>query len=174
MTCGLLAAHGVFFGACKPADAENDRGFFEHLRLKRERPPPEGFAGWWREAMERDGWREGTIWGVKANPAQWRSHWAQVPGVACAIHCVRPVASAVMSMAMLRGRDPAKVRGTVEARYRAMEQMRRDGRVPCVIADTPAIARHDFATILPAFAALGIAFDEARAAEWVSPGMWRH
>ena len=56
MVAGLFAAHGVFFGDCKPADENNPRGYFEHPAIPRPKARGRGWPRTWLKRLKREGW----------------------------------------------------------------------------------------------------------------------
>lgn len=170
LTAGLLSVHGVWFGRCKFADWYNPRGYFEHLEIVR-RVGSGDMDGWpetWPEVMEREGY-DGGPWAIKRGPRAWP--WIRALGPAAIVTTERPAAQILASRKRIwpETKNQRRVMKSVQSRVRAILA---EASVPVFRVQTDELVRGDYRTVLPVFDLLGVAFDPAKAEEWIDPGIW--
>jgi len=169
MLAGLFAAHGVFFGRCKEPDKHNPRGYFEHPAIPglRARDVPGWPALWW-DALEADGWDGEEPWGIKHATTRWR--WFRQLKPTLIVMTKRPEADVIASLRRTGWKlNPERV---VRNYKRRLKRIKREADRPIVTVFTPALIQGDYSQVVPAFDALGVAFDPAIADAWIEPGIW--
>jgi len=170
MTAGLFAAHGVWFGRCKPADWHNLKGYFEHMDIVR-RAGSGDLTDWpdaWWWTMEAEGYRAGP-WAIKKGPAAWP--WIRPLKPAVVVTTKRP-ADQILRSRMRTFPDNTHQKRTMARVQARVERVLAEVSCPVVRVDTAQLAAGDYAAILPAFEILGVAFDPAVAADWIEPALW--
>lgn len=170
MTAGLFAKHGVWFGDCMPPRRINPKGFYENLALKRvwkgvERP--RDFDEWWRAERERGGCR--GAWGAKSGAERW-PWWRQVADKTVIVLCYRDM----LSIQASRKRAGFSRSTATQRNWEIMERIKERATVPVIDVWTPDFVEGNFSKVVPAFEAIGVAFDRDVATEWVDPKLWHH
>ena len=168
LVAGLFAAHGVFFGRCKPADENNPRGYFEHPAIPRQRgKAPDWPLTWWR-TLKREGWDGASPWGAKHMATRWRWLLGLLPAVV--VVTVRPEATIRESLKRTGWHiAPDTVVRHFRKRFRRLQ---REATCPVVLVSTPALVAGDYTEIRRAFEVLGVPFDPAIAEAWIDPSVW--
>jgi len=170
MTAGLFAAHGVWFGRCKPADWYNPKGYFEHLEIVR-RTGAKDMEGWpeaWWRTMEWEGYQDGP-WAIKRGPASWPWIKPLAPAVVVVTH--RP-ADQILGSRLRTFPDNTHQRRTMQRVQARVDRVAAEAPCPVVRVDTSLLVAGEYQALLPAFDALRVTFDPAVAAEWIDPGIW--
>lgn len=171
MTTGLFGVHGVWFGDCAGPTRINAKGFWENKALKRVYKGQEragDFPAWWEEQRQREGY-SGGVWGAKCGAERWGKYWFNVPDVSVIVQCYRDEASIQASRREAKFKNLPQV---VKRSRAMMDNIRASVSIPCFKVWTPNFISGDFSEIIPAFDALGIEFDEAKARDWVDPSLW--
>ena len=168
LVAGLLAAHGVFFGRCKPGDQHNPRGYWEHVSIASPGIIPGDWPERWPGILRSDGWDGVSPWGVKHMAGRWRYFRRLAPAVI--LLTARPVADVVASIRRTGwDMDPAHV---VRLYRRRLRRIRREARCPIITVSTPALVAgrsQEFAAVL---SLLGLAYRPELAREWIDPRVW--
>ena len=169
MVAGLLAAHGVFFGACKPGDSHNPKGYIEHPAIPLPRASAPGWPGKWWEALERDGWDGRAIWGAKQLTTRWRWLLQLQPSVIAVT--IRPEEEIRASLLRF-GKTPGWSRAHLAKHRAGMRSLLKAARCSVVMVHTDEVVRGEFRSILPVFRLLGLRLDEEMALDWIDPALW--
>ena len=168
MVAGLFAAHGVFFGHCKPADKNNPRGYFEHPAIPRRKAKAPGWPLTWWRTLKREGWDGTAPWGAKHMTTRWR--WFRRLRPSVVVLTVRPLAETSASLKRTGWcLNPDKV---LRLYYRRRWRILREAQCPVAEIYMPALVAGDYTEIRRAFDLLGVPFDPAIAEAWIDPGIW--
>lgn len=179
MVAGAFARHGVWTGTCRPADAGNPKGYFEHVgiadligrtcghRVHRGEPPAPVPA--WRSRVEAvlraDGYTDGPwLWkGAAIYAPLWRECrpvWV----------VVRRSDAAVAASGRAGGHYRPNAT-SLAAHHRIMDDLVAGGAVE---VDAAAVARRDYRTLEAALERAGLTPDRAVLDAWIEPALWRH
>lgn len=161
MTSGLFGQHGVWFGPCMPAARVNPKGFWESTFTKRKwgNTPMSGRATLWTKFLKDN--KAPALWGVKTAPDWYPVFSGHDPVVVC---CYRSQAKIEDS------RKRARFSPNIVPVRKAWERMR---AIPDTIDVHPdKFVKGDFSSIIPAFEAIGVEFNEDIAKKWVDPKLW--
>jgi hypothetical protein len=171
MVCGLLAAHGVFFGDCRKPHRGNPRGVFENLWLKH--AVRTGHLGHWPESwyarLRTEGWDGAAPWGAKLLWVRWPL--MVKTDLAAVVICRRPAKD------VLASRIRMGWKGSVEAivhAYAVMDTFR-DHVFDCPVIDVQTdlvVKTGELEQLHPAFEALGMQMSTRVASEWIDRGLW--
>lgn len=168
MVAGLFAAHGVFFGDCKPADEFNPRGYFEHPAIPLPRARGRGWPRTWLKILKREGWDGVEPWGIKHITSRWR--WFRKLDPAVVVVTRRPEVEVLASLRRTGWRlNPQRV--VLRARKR-LRRLKRQATCPVIMVSTPALVAGDYAEVRRAFEILDVPFDPAIAEAWIDPSIW--
>lgn len=159
MIAGLFGVHGLWFGPLKQATDENPKGFWESIYFPRGRRVDHREE--WPAFCRRHGYTGGP-WAVKTGPEAWPVLRPFAPIV---VRCWRDKARILASRSRLGWESRAEI---VDVAWRRMRAI--DGH--CIDVDADTIAAGDYRALRPAFAALGVAFDQNKADEWISPDLY--
>lgn len=168
MVAGLFAAHGVFFGDCKPADKYNARGYFEHPSLPLPKAKGKGWPRKFWRRLRREGWDGVEPWGIKHITTRWR--WFRALNPTVVVLTVRPKKHVLKS---LRRTGWQKRPRLVFKRYRKrLKRIHREATCPVVVVSASALVDGDYTQIRGAFKILGVSFDPAIADAWIDRSLW--
>ena len=150
LTAGVFAAHGFFFGDCRPANDKNPKGYFENLWAYSNKSKPEQFL----TRLQEEGW-EGQNVGIKGGIAM-RS-WVDALKPDLVVITERDAEEHAASTARVK-MGGAWPRWTPEGPYK--------------IVNTSRLMRGNHSQIADAFAMLGLPYDEGLTNEWIEPSIW--
>ena len=152
MLAGIFAAHGFFFGNCRPADDLNPKGFYENLAIYGGRKDV-------LNVLKEQGLKPGQNWGVKVGEGKYQ----QIKATSFDLILVtwrRP-------KEIIASRKIAKGFGKSAHNANAKEYPE-----PCRVINTSLLADGDFQQIRDAFTLLGVPFSEETARAWIDPAIW--
>ena len=168
MVAGLFAAHGVFFGDCKPADEFNPRGYFEHPALPRPKAKGKGWPRTFWRRLRREGWDRVAPWGVKHITTRWR--WFRALNPAVVVVTKRPRAETLNSLR--RTGWPLNAERLLRRFHKRVRRIQEEAPCPVIVVCTPALVAGDYTEIRRAFEILDVPFDPAIAEAWIDPSVW--
>jgi hypothetical protein len=168
LVAGLFAAHGVFFGNCKPADRHNPKGYFEHRATPLPKAKGTGWPGVWWKTLRREGWDGKVPWGIKNMTSRWR--WFRRLHPTLVVITKRPESEVRASLKKTGwGINADKLfRKYRKRRGKILKQ----ARCPVLEISTPLLIAGDFREIRRAFDVLGVPFNPDVARSWIDPGVW--
>lgn len=169
LVSGLLHAHGVWVGTCRPADDINPRGFFENIALRELRLKRRLTRDAVSRVLVREGYGGGP-WLVKHTPGYARA-WRRFNPMWVLVRRNPDSALASRLACGVYDETVEEARGVIASDNRKMDVLQRRGGIEIWPDDLLSGEWGAFETFLDR---IGLSFDGDAAASFLDPALWHH